>query len=56
MSKQPKWLNVGQKIWLHGVPFEITDTSNGQSIEIKNSDGQPTKHNLIALHYCPVKH
>ena len=49
MCNQPKWLNVDQKIWLHGTPFEITDISNTQSIEIKNMDGQKFKHNLIAL-------
>jgi len=37
-------------IWLHNVPFTITNISNKKYIEIEDCDGIKSKHDLLALH------
>jgi len=50
MSKNPSWLTVGYKIWLHNVPFIITNIESTKYIEITDSEGIKSKHDLLALY------
>lgn len=50
MTKTPFWLKTGYKIWLHKVPFTITDISNLKNIEITDAKGLKSKHDLLALY------
>jgi len=50
MSKNPSWLTTGYKVWLHNVPFIITNIDNTKYVEITDSEGIKSKHDLLALH------